>query len=638
MTLAWNVNIEWDGGTSANLISNPSFETNSLGWSVSAGAFATNTRVSSHSYFGAYAQKLEVTGAGGQLGATFTALATTSTVSIWVYREAGAGNLFLSLRDATTLVYVTNTNASATTGQWQRLVATGATTPGSDYLLQVNVPTGVTCYIDGAQAESASAATPYYDGVVADETSHMLNGRAERGRHSLLQVGANNFTPQGIGECVLTLKNHDGRYDPLNSNSVLYPGVAPGKVVTITVSDGSAIYNVFKGHITNIQPIRGNKGANSKRVKVTVKDGWQWLQDRKVRYAGTANVVTSTAIGAVATAAQYPFATDIYTGVDTIPYWWASNRSAKEEIQTLADSEFGLVWTGADGILYYRRRPYQWLIGSSATWTGAHITDLDFAQPWDVVRNVIQVKVYPTEVIPYTDSSNPYLWRNAKRFKLRPTKSITINAEYTYQGAKTSAINVIAPAAGIDYAGFGNANGTGDNLTASLGVVLTEKGEDAQIVITNNHTTRGVYVTLLQVRGDVLNKTDALTVEKDISGGGTRRTFLLDVPWQQDIETAQLYADYLARFLQDPRGAPTIRTNTQKAGLARQLADLNTVHTLDVTSEGINQVYRRCGAIHTWDVSQQHLIESEIYFETKDESAYWILNTSELDADTMLAF
>ena len=168
-------------------------------------------------------------------------------------------------------------------------------------------------------------------------------------------------------------------------------------------------------------------------------------------------------------------------------------------------------------------------------------------------------------------------------------------------------------------------------------MTLTDKGQDAQIVLTNGGT-RAAWVTLLQVRGDVLNKTDALIVESDTSGGSNRRTFLLDVPWQQDVETAQVYADHLANYFDNPRAAPTVRTNTVKAGLARQLAELATVQTINVSTLGVNAACRIAGAEHDWDAHHPHLIWSQLYFEHKDSTSYFTLNTSTLNGSHVLAY
>lgn len=174
-----------------NLIANPSWETNQTGWSVLSGTFATNSRVTTNSYFGSYSNKLvNSSGSNAILSHSWTANASISTISIWVYREAGAGAITLYLQENfAPFTAIASVAASATTGVWQRLVVSGATTSTSSYRLRVDVATGVTCYLDGAQAEGKSSVTPYCDGSLglsaptgtASESGVAVNGHSWSG-------------------------------------------------------------------------------------------------------------------------------------------------------------------------------------------------------------------------------------------------------------------------------------------------------------------------------------------------------------------------------------------------------------------------------------------------------------------------
>ena len=463
-----------------------------------------------------------------------------------------------------------------------------------------------------------------------DEAARLMDISITRGRKKFLR-GGEGFEPNAVGECVLTLRNTDGRYDPLNTGSAIYPNCAPGKLVTITLTDGST-YNMFAGYIYDIQPIGS---AQSQRVKITVRDGWQWLKDRKVRYAATANVKTNTAVTNILSEADYPFTSSLDTGQHTIPYWWADNKDAMSALHEVSDAEFGILYINAAGALVFKNRSYRYkALTTGSTWTETDLNELSFAQPWDVVRNVVQIKAYPSEVIPNGATDNQYLWRSARVFKLRPGKTITLNVEYTFRGERVSAINVIQPVATTDYLLFANADGTGDNLTANFSVTLTDNGQDAKLVITNSGTRAG-YFARLQVRGDVLNKADALVVEKDTSGGTTPRTFVLDSRWTQDVELAQVYADYLASYLDDVRGAPVLRSNRSTA---KQCEDLYTEITLTISSKGINAKYRIAGVEHKWSAQSPNVLDSRLFLEPKDNTSYWTLGTSTFDSQTVLAF
>lgn len=175
-----------------NLLTNPSFETDATtSWAVTSGTFATNAQSAEQSYFGTYSNKLvNSSGSLAQRHTTFTATAATSTVSIWVYRASGSGTITLTLQaNFAPFTVIGSVSASATTGAWQRLVVSGSTTATSSYRLRVDVATGVTCYVDGAQAEGKAYVTPYCDGSLglsspdgtASESGTYVNGHTWSG-------------------------------------------------------------------------------------------------------------------------------------------------------------------------------------------------------------------------------------------------------------------------------------------------------------------------------------------------------------------------------------------------------------------------------------------------------------------------
>lgn len=648
MAKKWHVSVYWNGGSSANLLTNGNYESDVAGWTNDGNGDAV-ARSTLYSRFGDASLVMGDTTVafGNAIADTQRALVsgTTYTGSMWFYIRDTAPTLTnATLRFMTTGFAVKAsanflTQANATRNQWFRVSVTWTADASATFIFGVifAATTSHQEYVDGAQVEVGSTPTPYYDGTVGDESDGLMEITIERGRKTIINAGGNGFAPQQVGEATLTLRNTDGRYDPLNTSSPLYPNVAPGKVVTIRFEDG-AEYGMLTGHIYDIRPI-GN--AQSRRVQMIVRDGWQWLKDRKVTVAPNPDAQTDFAIGYLCAAAEYPFSQSEATGDDTIPYWWADNQDAMGQIQSLTDSELGITYIATDGTLTFKARSAQYLTASSVSISGdganGDLNELNFAQPWDVVRNYVQVKVYPTDIIPNGTGVplNDALWKSTKPIKLRPLQSVTLNVKYTYAGKDTSAYNLIQPVATTDYQAFENANGTGNNMTVYVSVLLTENGTEANLVLTNGNPNLVAHVTLLKVRGDVINKTDALTVETDSSDGGDKRTFLLDVPWQQDIENAQLYADYLASLLKNPRGNPVLRSNRNTA---KQCLELSTVLTLTVTAQGIANVYRVEGVSHHWSAQSPNILDTKLYCGTKDETSYWIIGTSTFDDQTVLAF
>ncbi len=62
-----------------------------------------------------------------------------------------------------------------------------------------------------------------------NEASRVLAWSVDRGRDSIINPSGNGFTPYNIGRLIITLDNHDGRYDSWNTSSELYGNLMPGK-------------------------------------------------------------------------------------------------------------------------------------------------------------------------------------------------------------------------------------------------------------------------------------------------------------------------------------------------------------------------------------------------------------------------
>lgn len=67
-----------------------------------------------------------------------------------------------------------------------------------------------------------------YDGDY-NEAARVLAWSVDRGRDSVFNPSGDGFTPYNIGRLILTLDNHDGRYDGWNASSPLYGNLMPGK-------------------------------------------------------------------------------------------------------------------------------------------------------------------------------------------------------------------------------------------------------------------------------------------------------------------------------------------------------------------------------------------------------------------------
>jgi len=170
----------WMGQEEAttNLVTNPSFETNTTGWTnyTSGSPTGTRTRVTTHALAGTYSYELVKTGGGttdrwGAYRGVSVVSGQTYTFSAWIKVTAITGG------NQAVRIYCQN-NITATsaflygTGDWRRvsLTATATGTGTANFYIWIDDCTTATIYIDAVQVENKAYATPYVDGSMATGT------------------------------------------------------------------------------------------------------------------------------------------------------------------------------------------------------------------------------------------------------------------------------------------------------------------------------------------------------------------------------------------------------------------------------------------------------------------------------------
>ncbi|MFA5901637.1 MAG: carbohydrate binding domain-containing protein, partial [Hyphomicrobium sp.] len=152
-----------------NLVTNPSFEVDTAGWTPSVGGIMTRTTLQWH--VGAASLQIAATASAQSavIGNITVSPSITYTASAWMKGEVGK-NFIVSLVERTSAgAYVGETASSSvtTTGDWQRIVAS-RTLSGTGGRVEVVVRNSFagahTYYVDAVQLEVGSTATPYFDG------------------------------------------------------------------------------------------------------------------------------------------------------------------------------------------------------------------------------------------------------------------------------------------------------------------------------------------------------------------------------------------------------------------------------------------------------------------------------------------
>lgn len=155
--------------TTSNLISNPSFEVDTAGWSPKGSA--TISRSTAQKLYGDASLAIAFTGANGD-GATFAynlAPATSYTLSMSVYMTAvGQYTNPIYSSDGTTQTGCATYVGTANT--WQRFVCgfTTSSVSGATYIgLSKSFASAGTAYIDGVQLEAGTSGTNFQQGQIS---------------------------------------------------------------------------------------------------------------------------------------------------------------------------------------------------------------------------------------------------------------------------------------------------------------------------------------------------------------------------------------------------------------------------------------------------------------------------------------
>lgn len=459
-----------------------------------------------------------------------------------------------------------------------------------------------------------------------NEGTRMVDFESYRGRHRFIANGGKGFEPMQAGYCILTLDNSSGDYDPYNTSSPLYPNVEPGKFIKVRVRRGDAgdIEPVFAGKIESIVPLGGNIQP---RVQITAYDGRKQLDETDVTTTLNQDIATGAAITDVLDRANYPsiWGYTVDTGVDTIPFWWEKGIAASTAIDRLWQSEGGKAAVLADGSFrYYQRGSPQ---ASVLTIDQSKmLKDVQIPMPYDIVRNVVQVMVYPR-----IEQSTGDLWTLREKTLVKPgaANAIEIWGSYTYNNRPVAAVSIVTPAATTDYTMNTLADGTGLDKTANCTVTVSKFAESTKFTVTNNDAG-DVYITLLKIRGNAIDAPDSTYVEDDNSGTGVKRVFVLDVPWMQEINKARDYASYLGDILGDNQKYPRFQMESQpdyQFGF-----DLLDKLTLTIGKYSINTAFGVGGIEHKWLSDTGQAVETTVYtepFVTQSAAdGYWIFTAT----------
>lgn len=347
----------------------------------------------------------------------------------------------------------------------------------------------------------------------------------------------------------------------------------------------------------------------------------------------------TTLLAAVTT---QPCSTDLDTGDSTFARAFDTDDVDRDSVYSvlgkIARSEYGRVYllpsTTCGGTLKFEHRNAR--LGN-VTSLGTISDTMDDAFVIDDAGQVadrFQVSITPRRV----DTSLVTVAALDYKMSLGPGETRTFDIPYVEQvgGARISASNIQTPVANTDFK-FGSTEGTSSDLNANLTITMpaVPGANSCHITVQNTGTSTG-YLNLFQLRGYGIYPYNSYTVEV---GSGGLRVGKLDMPYQDNPNTADAVANYLQSIASDnTRRGVRIRVTANKSAAAMAFAltgNISTRWTVAETLTGLSGDHFVNGRKRT--MSLGNLLTVEALMVPAGSSTTWVLGTSALGTDTKLA-
>lgn len=509
----------------------------------------------------------------------YTTLSGTELLATTGFETGGTGDDFNSgaeVDDGTSDTFTDWTNVAVNDGAGDKIEATATCDAGS-YAAKI----------------TATVGQPYVrqDAVVVAESRYRLSLRT-RGNGSVAgQYGIYDATNSAWIKALTSTE-----ITSLSFTEVYHDFTTPASCVSArailagtTTTGGGVVYydtislqaygkehTVFTGRIEEVEPT-GHKGK--RQMIITAYDGLRDLVDAEVAVALQASTEAGAAIGLVLDAADWPAGgdyRDLDSSSDTMSYWWVyAGTKAKSVIDKLAAGEYGAFFVSQAGKATFINRANYTTAAAAGALDQANIADFLMSTPWSSIYNDVQIRCYPTELAATGD-----IWKLTDKPLIQAGETLTVWAEYKDSyGSRTAADNVLEPVATTDYTANTASGGGGDDMTASVSITTTIYDTLAQLEIENTHGANDLYMTLLKLRGDAVERTTALVRYEDSASQTVygRRQLLLDYETQQSVNTIDSLAEAFLEFYVTPAPTVTLQLDNRLDDiLSYELCDLVT--------------------------------------------------------------
>jgi len=201
-------------------------------------------------------------------------------------------------------------------------------------------------------------------------------------------------------------------------------------------------------------------------------------------------------------------------------------------------------------------------------------------------------------------------------------------------------------AATTDMLGNTAADGSGTNVTASIGISVSKSSETMDITLTNN-TSATAYITKLQARGTAVTADDPASIKQEDATSQTafgKRTWPSKTKFIPSSSEALDWADYNLSIYKDPTAVLQLSyfanrdTNAINEMLDRDISERVTVvaeNTADLSIDDRDFFIE--GVRHQISANRLHKV-TYLLSDAVQFSDFWVLNTSALGTSTRLAY
>ncbi len=431
---------------------------------------------------------------------------------------------------------------------------------------------------------------------------------------------------------------------------------------TANNKDGTAVGielrsdHFFNGKLERITPLPSLSGP--KRARLTAWGSLASINADKIDIAMGTNILTSDALDDILDAVSWPAAErDINTGQTTMKRHFVNGLNGFEAIRVIERTENGFVIEDRDGRIRFEDRHFRFIVPqttSQKTWTDATGSTLTYSKPIQRDYEAFLFNRFEADIPIFTVGSLAVLWTlpetGADSPQLAPSESKTFAAFYPTPAAANDDLGVEAWTTSVsttDYTANSQSDGGGTDLTSDIGVAVVKSSNKMEVTLTNNHATLTAFVTLLQARGTPVTVSDPVRVISNDSASQTDhgvRRFKLGENFIPTTGEGQDWADSNVAQFKDPLPLVELTLTGNVSDeishelITRDISDRITLVALGLgTGLEINEDFFVERIIHKVDGRGIHEARFTLT-PSSISSGFWILGTSELSVDTVLAY